>query len=228
MLSEAETIQMVLGCSPDYAQALLSVYSSAQAAIEATLLVSEQKARQPPAVPPPVMPVSRPPMRPVTNPFMPSPSPPPVPPPHRSSGWVPRAVPHPGLIPNPSQVPSPPRPHIRRHEVPRDRPGPDVATPPKSGKGEDKREKQEEQKSAGKKPTIEAKAYTQHTTDTARTTKWIEVPIHELVQYCRYEIENEKVNPKDYSQVLITRQQGRSPTTPGTTFLAGPIKLRDG
>ena len=37
-----------------------------------------------------------------------------------------------------------------------------------------------------------------------------------------------KVNPKDYAQVLITRQQGRSPTTPGTTFLAGPIKLRDG
>lgn len=35
-----------------------------------------------------------------------------------------------------------------------------------------------------------------------------------------------KVNPKDYSQVLITRQQGRAPTTPGTTFLAGPIKLR--
>jgi hypothetical protein len=36
-----------------------------------------------------------------------------------------------------------------------------------------------------------------------------------------------KVDPGDYQQVLITRQQGRSPKTPGTTFLSGPIRLRD-
>jgi hypothetical protein len=36
-----------------------------------------------------------------------------------------------------------------------------------------------------------------------------------------------KVDPGDYQQVQITRQQGRSPKTPGTTFLSGPIRLRD-
>jgi hypothetical protein len=35
-----------------------------------------------------------------------------------------------------------------------------------------------------------------------------------------------KVDPADYRQVLITRQQGRSPKTPGTTYLAGAIRLR--
>lgn len=49
-----------------------------------------------------------------------------------------------------------------------------------------------------KGPKILPKSYTKHTSDTAKLTNWIEVPIRELVDFCRYQIDKEKVNPKDF------------------------------
>ena len=34
-----------------------------------------------------------------------------------------------------------------------------------------------------------------------------------------------KVDPKGYERVILTRQQGQTPKTPGTVYLEGPVKL---
>jgi len=53
-------------------------------------------------------------------------------------------------------------------------------------------------KNADNKPEILAKPYTKYTEEIAKITKWIEVPIKELRDYCKYEMEKEKVKPSDF------------------------------
>eukprot|EP00826_Nyctotherus_ovalis_P058180 TRINITY_DN7981_c0_g1_i9.p1 TRINITY_DN7981_c0_g1~~TRINITY_DN7981_c0_g1_i9.p1 ORF type:complete len:359 (+),score=75.32 TRINITY_DN7981_c0_g1_i9:182-1258(+) len=55
-----------------------------------------------------------------------------------------------------------------------------------------------EEEKGYKGPKILPKPYTRHTSDAAKLTSWIEVPIRELVDFCRYQIDHEKVNPKDF------------------------------
>jgi len=56
----------------------------------------------------------------------------------------------------------------------------------------------EEGKKSHSEPKILPKSYTVHSSPAAKITKWIEVPIRELVDFCRYEVKHNKVNPKDF------------------------------
>ncbi len=59
-------------------------------------------------------------------------------------------------------------------------------------------EEEEKRPAVREKPKIGPKPYTKHETPAAKATNWVEVPIGELVAFCKYEIQNDKTNSDDY------------------------------
>ncbi len=132
----------------------------------------------------------------------------PIPPPVQIPVLVAKPPAVPVMLPPPVQIPAlVAKPPAARVVLPPPVPFPRTEEKKKEEKKEEEekkvpaaveKQKQSEAKVPTGKPKISQKAYTKHATPAARITNWIEVPIGELVAFCRHEMLVDKTKSSDY------------------------------